>query len=65
MICPSDLVQMHQKDKLGAGYSADEEYKTAEVKECPQCKRLVVEAYMVKQVTSMEEGSALIAKFIL
>lgn len=36
---------MHQKDKIGGGSSDDKKYETWEVKECPQCGRLVKEHY--------------------
>ena len=45
MICPKCQVQMHQKDRLGGGTSNDNKYETWEIKECPQCGRLVKEYY--------------------
>ena len=39
---------MTQKDKIGGGYTNDGFYTTWEVKECPNCKRVVSETYTVK-----------------
>ena len=50
MICPICSVQMHQKDKLGFGSSTDNIYITTEIKECPQCGRLVEEYYSVSVI---------------
>ena len=45
MICPKDLVQMHQYKKMGGGNSTDDVYSTYEIKECPVCDRKVLEYY--------------------
>lgn len=50
MICSECLIQMHQKDKLGYGYSRDGFYLTIEVKECPGCKKLVEEGYWAEVI---------------
>lgn len=54
MICPVDLVQMHQKDKVGGGESTDEKYVTWEIKECPSCGRLVEEIYSATVIDKEE-----------
>lgn len=51
MICPTCLIQMHQKGKEGGGESTDERYYTWEMKECPSCGRLVRESYIAEVVT--------------
>lgn len=57
MVCPSCMVQMHQKvaeyagdDEqkpfpIGGGVSDENQYTTWELKECPSCKRQVTEFY--------------------
>jgi hypothetical protein len=52
MVCPKDLIQMHQKDKVGGGQSTDEYYETWELKECPACGRVVREQYSVQVLTA-------------
>lgn len=54
MLCPKDLVQMHQHDKTGGGESTDTEYTTWEVKECPICGRKVLEFYSAMVLTDDE-----------
>lgn len=54
MICPVDLVQMYQKDKIGGGVSEDSLYQTWELKECPVCGRVVKESYEAKVLTAEE-----------
>lgn len=54
MICPVDLVQMHQFNKIGGGVSTDDLYETWEIKECPACGRKVEEKYTVKILTDEE-----------
>lgn len=51
MICPIDLTQMVQKDKLGAGVSTDDVYETWMVLECPNCGRAVREQYICRVLT--------------
>lgn len=60
MICPTDLVQMHQKDQMGHGYTSDMLYRTAECKECPICGRLVIEEYSVVEVENKEAAQELL-----
>lgn len=50
MVCPSCMVQMHQKDQLGGGRSDDVIYETYEIKECPQCGRMVIEYYRCQKI---------------
>lgn len=39
------MVQMHQKDKMGGGYSETARYLTWEIKECPECGDTYLERY--------------------
>lgn len=41
---------MHQYKKVGGGEATDTKYKTWEIKECPQCGRLVRETYVCEVV---------------
>lgn len=60
MVCPDDMVQMHQKNidgkPVGGGIANDEQYTTWELKECPNCGRLVVEYYTAIPVETVEQG---------
>lgn len=51
MICPKDMVQMHQLDKVGYGWSAEESYGTEMVLTCPSCGLLALESYNCKFLT--------------
>jgi len=51
MICPDCKKQMHQFKGIGGGIAEEEKYKTWEVKECSDCKRLVKESYEVKVIS--------------
>ncbi len=51
MICPKCLVQMHQFKQIGGGKSTDKGYTTWEIKQCPQCGRLVKEYYSCKKIS--------------
>lgn len=51
MICPNDATQMHQWGKVGGGMAEGDKYETWEVKECPQCHRLVKETYCCEALT--------------
>lgn len=54
MVCPKDLIQMHQKDRIGGGESTDLYYETWELKECPVCGRVVREKYSVELLTDQQ-----------
>lgn len=49
MICPTDMVQMHQfvqdGNPVGGGYAGENQYTTYELKQCPRCNRIVLEFY--------------------
>jgi len=45
---------MFQKDKIGGGTAESTAYTTYEVKECPQCGRLVYEGYECREITRDE-----------
>lgn len=62
MICPEDMTQMNQKDRIGGGDASDDIYRTWELKECPYCGRLVIEYYCARPVESVDEARKIMAE---
>lgn len=66
MLCPSCVIQMHQKARIGDGESNDVNHSTWELKECPVCGRQIVEFYAAVVVDNPEQarmvGGMLIAR---
>lgn len=74
MICPVDMVQMHQargddgkyvNAPIGGGTSDDDVYSTWELKECPACGRKVVEFYGAYLVTGIAVDSVAAAEQLM
>lgn len=53
------MVQMHQHTvngtPQGGGHNDEREYYTWELKECPECGRLVKEEYMAKVIRHLSQ----------
>ena len=58
MICPKDMVQMHQWKQAGLGVAEEKLYETWEIKVCPSCGRIVQEGYYCRVLT-LEEAEEL------
>lgn len=61
------MVQMHQVRGIGdmpvgGGVSSESEYTTWELKECPQCGRLVVEFYTAIPVSAIPVAHRLVGE---
>ncbi len=59
MLCPKDMVQMHQYSDVGGGRSEDEHYETWEIKECPACGRRYKEFYSATLIYKPEKRKKL------
>ena len=61
MVCPKDLVQMIQFDKVGQGVASDNLYTTWTVVTCPNCNYTALEYYSALQIDA-DQLQALVDK---